>query len=100
MYNRSHPDWAPTLKLCNLSGPLKSNKRKTVETDIERYKRQQRRKKTREEHDLAKTLLDLQHCPDSSLVQDGKESVNRLKPVCSFAVKGKMETSQELTPKD
>ncbi|KAL3856493.1 hypothetical protein ACJMK2_011244 [Sinanodonta woodiana] len=39
LYNRSHPDWAPTLKLCNLSGPFKPKKKiKAVETDMERPK--------------------------------------------------------------
>ncbi|KAK3598290.1 hypothetical protein CHS0354_019816 [Potamilus streckersoni] len=36
LYNRSHPDWAPTLKLCDISDPLKSKKMKTKETDMER----------------------------------------------------------------
>lgn len=99
LYNRTHPDWAPTLKLCNLSGPFKSKKTiKTVEKDMERYKRLQHRKKTREEHDIAKTLLDLQHFHDSPFVQDGEEATDdRVNPVCSFTVKGKMETYQELT---
>ncbi|KAK3600541.1 hypothetical protein CHS0354_036100 [Potamilus streckersoni] len=100
LYNRSHPDWAPTLKLCDISGPLKSKKMKTKETDMERFNRMQHRQKTREEHDIANVLLDLQHFDETSLAQEGDKSTDhRGSSVCLFNVMGKMEPDQEPTPK-
>ncbi|KAL3858177.1 hypothetical protein ACJMK2_012782 [Sinanodonta woodiana] len=100
LYNRSHPDWAPTLKLGTLSDPLKTKKKiKAVKTDMERYKRMQHRRKTREEHDIAKTLLGLQHFHETSVAQEGKKATESVNPVCSLTVKGKKEPDQEPTPK-
>ncbi|KAL3842878.1 hypothetical protein ACJMK2_020853 [Sinanodonta woodiana] len=40
-----------------------------------------------EEHVIAKTLLDWQHCRDSSFVQDGEESTDDMvNTVCSFTL--------------
>ncbi|KAL3864155.1 hypothetical protein ACJMK2_005861, partial [Sinanodonta woodiana] len=75
LYNRSHPEWAPTLKLCNLSGPFKPKKQtKAVGTDMERI--------IWKKHDKAKTLLNLQHFYYSYFVPDGEEYNNgRVNPV-------------------
>ncbi|KAL3864150.1 hypothetical protein ACJMK2_005856 [Sinanodonta woodiana] len=101
LYNRSHPERAPTLKLCNLSGPFKPKKQiKAVETYMEMYKRMQHRNNYIEEHDIAKTLLNMQHFHDSYFVPDGEEYNNgRVNQVCTFSVKENMETYQELTAK-
>ncbi|KAK3605553.1 hypothetical protein CHS0354_013194 [Potamilus streckersoni] len=60
----------------------------------------QHRQKTREEHDIANVLLDLQHYDEKSFAQEGDKSTNdRDSSVCLFNVMGKMEPDQEPTPK-
>lgn len=56
IYERSHPDWAPTLKL----GETKPQKNQAeAESKLKRYQRVVKRREIKEKHVAAKALLEL-----------------------------------------
>ncbi|XP_060578256.1 uncharacterized protein LOC132735330 [Ruditapes philippinarum] len=60
LYDKSNPDWAPTLQLSDLLTPTKSCKKaKQASTGMKRYKRVQEREKNRIKHQVARTLIEL-----------------------------------------
>ncbi|XP_052260820.1 uncharacterized protein LOC127864990 [Dreissena polymorpha] len=61
MYERSNPDWAPTLLLGEDLTPSKSlKKEKKIETNKKRYQRKLDRDEVQEKHHVARALIELQ----------------------------------------
>uniref|UniRef100_A0AAV2KDQ1 THAP domain-containing protein 1 n=1 Tax=Knipowitschia caucasica TaxID=637954 RepID=A0AAV2KDQ1_KNICA len=55
MYERSNPDWAPTLKLGEMLTPTKSQKKQAeIETKQKRFQRVMKRQETKEKHHAAR----------------------------------------------
>ncbi|XP_014677462.1 PREDICTED: uncharacterized protein LOC106817312 isoform X2 [Priapulus caudatus] len=90
LYDRSHPDWAPTLLLADTL-TLRNSHKKILkgETDLKRYNRIRGRSETREKHSAARTLLDLFEQGPSEPEHIATPSVSG-KP-CTFRLDGKTE---------
>ncbi|XP_053375396.1 uncharacterized protein LOC128547268 [Mercenaria mercenaria] len=89
MYERSNPDWAPTLKLGDILTPRKSEKKlRKLETAEKRFNRVQERQKTKEKHHIARALLALYDQPPEP---EFIATPLVVKPSCSFLLMGKTE---------
>ncbi|XP_053383764.1 uncharacterized protein LOC123562971 [Mercenaria mercenaria] len=97
MYDRSNPDWAPTLLLGENLSPRKSMKKeKKIETDKKgnfTFVRAQERQKIKEKHHAARALLDLyEEVPIPEFT--ATPLVENIK-TCSFVYSGQTEKLEQ-----
>ncbi|XP_053364859.1 uncharacterized protein LOC128534455 [Clarias gariepinus] len=91
LYARANPDWAPSLNLSRILPPRRSARQKQQsKVTVKRYARAEERRRTKEKHEVARVLLDLQNIPPP------EDDINPLsdEPTGLFYLMGKNEPKQ------
>ncbi|KAG1671920.1 hypothetical protein GQR58_014378 [Nymphon striatum] len=89
LYDQTHPDWAPSLK-------LKGNEEtETKQKSLERYQRRKERKFKHETHSAAQALLDLSKVSGMTVSQDGSANIS-----CKFFLAGSLEPNGDKNEHD
>jgi hypothetical protein len=97
LYDRTNPDWAPSLHL----GPHQSDK---TQSSKKRYERKQARNERRTHHEAAEVLLQLHSANTATANEDHEEMIVPLcetnmfnRPVCTFNLVSSLSTEHEET---